>query len=47
MRMLVEPLGLQLPLSAYNGGALVLPALSFIEQQLFSPEVARTAANPG
>jgi Cof subfamily protein (haloacid dehalogenase superfamily) len=41
--MLIEPLGLQLPIGAYNGGALVMPDLTVLEQQLLSPETAREA----
>jgi Cof subfamily protein (haloacid dehalogenase superfamily) len=38
MRMLVEPLGLTLPMAAFNGGAIVLPDLSVLdEQQLPAP----------
>jgi hypothetical protein len=43
MRMLVEPLGLQLPMGAYNGGALVMPDLTVLEQRLLSPDAARAA----
>jgi len=41
--MLVEPLGLQLPIGAYNGAALVMPDLAVIEQRLLPPETAREA----
>src|SRR5262249_61125832 len=30
MRMLVEPLGLTMPMAAFNGGSIVLPALSVL-----------------
>jgi Cof subfamily protein (haloacid dehalogenase superfamily) len=43
MRTLIEPLGLQLPMGAYNGGALVMPDLTVLEQRLLSPEAARAA----
>jgi Cof subfamily protein (haloacid dehalogenase superfamily) len=43
MRMLVGPLGLQLPMGGYNGGALVMPDLTVVEQRLLSPEAARAA----
>jgi transaldolase len=33
MRMLVEPLGLQLPMAAFNGGVIVLPDLSVLDQR--------------
>ncbi len=34
MRMLVEPLGLTLPMAAFNGGALVLPDLTVLDERL-------------
>jgi Cof subfamily protein (haloacid dehalogenase superfamily) len=34
MRMLVEPLGLTLPMAAFNGGAIVLPDLSVLDERL-------------
>jgi Cof subfamily protein (haloacid dehalogenase superfamily) len=43
LRMLVEPLALRLPVGAYNGGTLVMPDLTVIEQQLVPPEAAREA----
>jgi Cof subfamily protein (haloacid dehalogenase superfamily) len=43
LRMLSEQLRLQLPMGAYNGGALVAPDLTIIEQRLVTPEVARKA----
>jgi Cof subfamily protein (haloacid dehalogenase superfamily) len=43
MRMLIEPLRLRLPIGAYNGGALVMPDLTVLEQRLLSPEVVRAA----
>jgi len=33
MRMLVEPLGLMLPMAAFNGGVIVLPDLSLLDQR--------------
>jgi HAD superfamily hydrolase (TIGR01484 family) len=33
MRMLVEPLGLTLPMAAFNGGALVLPDLTVLDER--------------
>ena len=33
MRMLVEPLGLTLPMAAFNGGAIVRPDLSVLDEQ--------------
>jgi Cof subfamily protein (haloacid dehalogenase superfamily) len=43
LRMLVEALDLRLPMGAYNGGALVMPDLTALEQLLLSPEAARAA----
>ena len=43
LRMLVEPLSLRLPMGAYNGGAMVMPDLTIIEQRLLPPETAREA----
>src|SRR4029434_10370247 len=34
MRMLVEPLGLNMPMAAFNGGAIVLPDLSVLDERL-------------
>ena len=34
MRMLVEPLGLTLPMAAFNGGAIVRPDLSVLDERL-------------
>lgn len=41
MRMLVEPLGLILPLGGCNGGVLVNPDMSVIETRLIDPAAAR------
>jgi Cof subfamily protein (haloacid dehalogenase superfamily) len=43
LRMLVEPLNLRLPMGAYNGGALVTPDLTVLEQRLLPPAAARAA----
>jgi Cof subfamily protein (haloacid dehalogenase superfamily) len=43
LRMLVEPLGLRLPMGAYNGAALVMPDLTVLEQRLLPPATARSA----
>lgn len=40
-RMLIEPLRLALPFAGYNGGSIVNPDLSPIEQKLLSPDAAR------
>jgi transaldolase len=34
MRMLVEPLGLRMPMAAFNGGVIVLPDLSVLDERL-------------
>jgi Cof subfamily protein (haloacid dehalogenase superfamily) len=39
MRMLVEPLGLTLPMAAFNGGALVLPDLTVLDERLLPAAV--------
>jgi hypothetical protein len=41
--MLVEPLALRLPMGAYNGGALVMPDLSVLEQRVLPPDTAGEA----
>jgi Cof subfamily protein (haloacid dehalogenase superfamily) len=33
MRMLVEPLGLTMPMAAFNGGAIVLPDMSVLDER--------------
>ena len=33
LRMLVEPLGLTMPMAAFNGGVIVLPDLSVLDEQ--------------
>ena len=43
LRMLVEPLGLRLPVGAYNGGALLAPDLRVLEERLLPPDVVREA----
>ena len=43
LRMLIEPLQLRLPLGGYNGGAIVLPDLTPVEQKLIPPDAAREA----
>lgn len=42
-RMLVAPLRLALPFGGYNGGSIVNPDLSPIEQKLLSPDAAADA----
>ena len=41
LRMLVAPLALDLPLGAFNGGAMVKPSLEVIEQRLVPESAAR------
>lgn len=43
IRKLVNELALQLPLGAFNGGALVLPDLTVVEQHLISSQAALSA----
>ena len=43
LRMLVAPLGLQLPMVAFNGAAIVRPDLEPIEERFIPPEAARQA----
>jgi Cof subfamily protein (haloacid dehalogenase superfamily) len=40
MRFLVEPLGIRLPIGAFNGSAIVDPQMNAIEQNLIAPAVA-------
>lgn len=39
MRMLVEPLGLTMPMAAFNGGAIVLPDLTVYEERLLPSDL--------
>jgi Cof subfamily protein (haloacid dehalogenase superfamily) len=43
MSMLVEPLGLATPISAFNGGLIVRPDMSVLAQKLIPEAVARQA----
>ncbi len=43
LRMLAEPLALRLPMGAYNGGALVTPDATVLEQRLLPRDTAREA----
>lgn len=45
LRMLVEPLSLQLPMGAFSGGAVVNPDLTVIEQHLVPAPAARRGAD--
>jgi Cof subfamily protein (haloacid dehalogenase superfamily) len=41
LRMMIEPLQLKLPFGGYNGGTIVEPDLSVIEQILIPPDAAK------
>ena len=41
MRMLIEPLGLKLPIAGFNGGLIVNPDLSVVESHPIDPAGAR------
>ncbi|MBN9007948.1 MAG: HAD family hydrolase [Rhizobiales bacterium] len=43
MRMLVEPLGLKLPLGAFNGGLIVDPAFNVLQKDTIPASAARIA----
>jgi len=43
LRMLIEPLRLSLPFGGYNGGGIVEPDLTVVEQKLIPPDAAREA----
>jgi Cof subfamily protein (haloacid dehalogenase superfamily) len=43
MEMLAGPLGLTTPIAGFNGGVIVGPDFSVIEEHLLSPDVARQA----
>jgi Cof subfamily protein (haloacid dehalogenase superfamily) len=43
LRMMIGPLRLHQPFGGYNGGAIVLPDLSVVEQKLIPPDAAREA----
>jgi Cof subfamily protein (haloacid dehalogenase superfamily) len=45
MRMLIEPLGLKLPMAGFNGGLIVNPDLSVVESHPIEPAVARQAVD--
>jgi Cof subfamily protein (haloacid dehalogenase superfamily) len=44
-RMLIAPLRLALPFGGYNGGSIVNPDLSPVEQKLLSPDAARATVD--
>jgi Cof subfamily protein (haloacid dehalogenase superfamily) len=43
LRMLLEPLRLQLPFGGYNAGAIVTPDFTVLEQKVLAPETAEQA----
>ena len=43
MAMLVEPLAIDTPIAAFNGGMFVHPDLSIIEERTLAPDVAKQA----
>jgi Cof subfamily protein (haloacid dehalogenase superfamily) len=45
LRMMVEPLALTTPLAGFNGGMLVTPDFTVIEEHLIDPQVARRAVD--
>jgi Cof subfamily protein (haloacid dehalogenase superfamily) len=40
MRMLVEPLGMELPMAAFNGGIILLPDMTIVDERTIAPDVA-------
>jgi Cof subfamily protein (haloacid dehalogenase superfamily) len=40
MRMLVEPLGMTVPMAAFNGGVIVLPDLTVVDERAIPADVA-------
>jgi Cof subfamily protein (haloacid dehalogenase superfamily) len=40
MRMLVEPLGMKIPMAAFNGGMVVMPDMTVVDERTIPPEVA-------
>jgi Cof subfamily protein (haloacid dehalogenase superfamily) len=41
MRMLVEPLGMKVPMAAFNGGMIVMPDMTIVDERTMPEEVAR------
>src|SRR5262245_22032964 len=39
MRMLIEPLGLKMPMAAFNGGMMVRPDLSIVDERPLSDQI--------
>jgi Cof subfamily protein (haloacid dehalogenase superfamily) len=40
MRMLVEPLGMQVPMAAFNGGIVILPDMTVVDERAIPADVA-------
>jgi Cof subfamily protein (haloacid dehalogenase superfamily) len=40
LRMLVEPLGMRVPMAAFNGGSIVLPDLTVVDERVVPADVA-------
>jgi Cof subfamily protein (haloacid dehalogenase superfamily) len=40
MRMLVEPLGMKVPMAAFNGGMIVLPDMTVVDERALAPDIA-------
>ena len=45
LKMMVEPLGLKLPIGGYNAGAIVETDLTVIEQKVIAPDAAKQAVD--
>ena len=43
LRMLIEPLRLELPFGGYNAGSIVMPDYSVVEEKVIPPDAARQA----
>jgi Cof subfamily protein (haloacid dehalogenase superfamily) len=40
MRMLVEPLGMKVPMAAFNGGIIILPDMTVVDERVIPADVA-------
>jgi Cof subfamily protein (haloacid dehalogenase superfamily) len=40
MRMLVEPLGMKVPMAAFNGGIIILPDMTVVDERVIQADVA-------
>ena len=40
LRMLVQPLGMTVPMGAFNGGIIVLPDMTVVDERTIPPDVA-------